>query len=345
MTDRTAAGGTVEATRSPASSFPTELGITVYGCSPAEAALFEHLAPARHVRPLITERPLDAVTAQLARGTRYVSVDHRNRVDGETLRALRRVGVRHLSTRSVGSDHVDTEAAARLGVTVETTAYPPDGVADFTVLLVLMALRGTGAVLRRVDAHDYRPSATPGRELRDLTVGVVGTGRIGGAVVDRLRGFGPRILTHDTRSRPGAGHVPLDELVRDSDVVTLHVPLTPDTHHLLDRRRIARLKPGAVVVNTGRGALIDTDALVVALESGRLGGAALDVVEGEDGVFSVDHRRSPVDNPALLRLQRLPNVVVTPHIAFHTDRAQRAIVENTIGQCVAFAEGGRAWTA
>jgi D-specific alpha-keto acid dehydrogenase len=200
-----------------------------------------------------------------------------------------------------------------------------------------MAVRGARASIQRTDVHDYRLPPARARDLADLVVGIVGMGRIGRAVADRLRGFGCRILTCDNRS---GGHVPLDDLLRRSDVVTLHTPLTATTRHLLDRRRIELLKPGAYVVNTARGALLDTPALLAAVESGRLAGAALDVVEEEDGAFYADGRTTtPV--PILERLRELPGVVLTPHTAFHTERTLRETVETTLINCVDF-EGGRA---
>lgn len=180
---------------------------------------------------------------------------------------------------------------------------------------------------------------TYGKDLRDLTVGVVGTGRIGKAVMERLRVFGCRILAYRNRageSGDPADEVSLDELLRSSDVVTLHAPLNAETHHLLDRERIQRMKPGAFVVNTGRGALIDTTALVAALEDGRLGGVALDVVEGEEGVFYADRRNAPIDSKPLLRLQEMPNAFISPHTAYYTDRTLSDTVENSITNCLKF---------
>jgi D-specific alpha-keto acid dehydrogenase len=314
----------------------TTTGITVYGCGRDEAALFRTLAPRFGVTPTITEAPVSEATAELASGNRCVSVGHRTPVTGSVLRALRAAGVTYLSTRSVGCNHIDVACAESVGITVETTAYSPDSVADYTLMLMLMAVRHAKSTIRRAAVHDYRLNDVRGRELRDLTVGVVGTGRIGTAVLDRLRGFGCAVLACD--SRPGAGpeQVPLDELLRRSDVVTLHTPLTAETHHLLDRRRIALMRPGAFVVNTGRGALLDTEALVAALETGRLGGAALDVLEGEEGIFYTDRREKPVECAALVRLQEMPNVLVSPHTAFYTDHALRDTVENSLTNCREF---------
>ncbi|CAM5684356.1 Lactate dehydrogenase OS=Streptomyces fumanus OX=67302 GN=vanH PE=3 SV=1 [Streptomyces fumanus] len=271
--------------------------ITLYGCGPDEAALFRELAPALDVRPVITDAPVCAANAELASGSRCISVDHRTPLTHETLRAPARIGVRYISTRSIGYDHIDVAYARRAGMLVENVSYSPDSVADYTLMLMLMTLRDAKAMVRRTDAHDYRLSGTRGKELRDLTVGVVGTGRIGTAVMNRLKGFGCRIMACDERpaANPGTAveHVPLDELLLHSDLVTLHTPLTPHTRHLLDRRRLALMRNGALIVNTGRGALIDTEALVRELESGRLGGAALDVIEGEEGIFSTDCRDNP----------------------------------------------------
>ncbi|WP_405863627.1 D-isomer specific 2-hydroxyacid dehydrogenase family protein [Streptomyces sp. NBC_01515] len=309
-------------------------GITIYGCGPDEAALFRELAPRFGVVPTITQAPVSAANTQLAYGNRCVSVSHRTPITNSVLLALSRAGVAYLSTRSIGRDHIDVDYANRVGLSVGNTAYSPDSVADYTVMLMLMAIRNARSTVRRTDVHDYRLNEMRGKELRDLTVGVVGTGRIGTAVVDRLRGFGCRVLAHDSRLT-----LDLDELLRLSDIVTLHAPLTPDTHHLLDRRRIERMRNGAFVINTGRGPLLDTEALVTALESGRLGGAALDVLEGEEGIFYADHRDKPIDNKTLLRLHELPNVLISPHTAYYTDHALRDTVENSLTNCLAFESG------
>ena len=208
-------------------------------------------------------------------------------------------------------------------------------------MLMLMAVRNAKSIVRRADTHDYRLPDVRGKELRDLTVGVIGTGRIGAAVMDRLRGFGCRILAYDRPPKAAADYVPLDELLQLSDIVTLHTPLNADTHHLLNRRRIEQMKRGAYIINTGRGPLLDTEALVSALESGRLGGAALDVLEGEEGIFYADCRSKPIESKALLRLQELPNVVISPHTAYYTDHALSDIVENTIVNCLEFERGSR----
>src|SRR3954471_22141641 len=273
-------------------------GITIYGCGHDEAALFREIAPRLGVVPTITGAAVSEGNIGLALGNRCISIGHKTQVTNATLLALSESGVAYISTRSVGYNHIDVEYAESVGISVETVAYSPDSVADYTLMLMLMAVRHAKSVIRRADVHDYRLNELRGRELRDLTVGVIGTGRIGGAVIHRLRGFGCRTLAYDSRPATFADYVSLDALLEQSDIVTLHTPLTADTHHLLDRRRIERMKRGAVIVNTGRGALLDTEALVSALERCGLGGAALDVLEGEEGIFYTDcRRRSLHDTP------------------------------------------------
>ncbi len=319
-------------------------GITVYGCGPDEAALFQELAPRLGMAATLTEAAVSEANIDLASGNRCVSVDHRAPIANPQLLALSQAGVRYISTRSIGYNHLNVDYAASVGLTVRNVTYSPDSVADYTLMLMLMAVRGAKNMILRAETHDYRLSDARGKELRDLTVGIIGTGRIGSAVIDRLRGFGCRILAYDNRPRAGAHYVSLDELLQQSDIVTLHAPLNDDTHHLLDRRRIEQLKRGAFIVNTGRGGLLDTEALIVALESGRLGGAALDVVEGEDGIFYADRRDTPIESESLLRLQRLPNVVISPHTAYYTDHSLTDTVQNTLINCLRFAREELTWT-
>jgi D-specific alpha-keto acid dehydrogenase len=308
----------------------------MYGCGQDEAALFRELAARFGVTPTITDAAVCEATIDLAAGNRCISVGHKTQITNSTLVALSEAGVRYVSTRSIGYNHIDVSYANSVGITVENVAYSPDSVADYTLMLMLMAIRHAKSMIRRADVHDYRLNEVRGRELRDLTVGVIGTGRIGAAVIDRLRAFGSRILAYDSRPQGSVDYVPLDDLLQQSDIVTLHAPLTPDSHHLLHRARIEQLKPGAFVINTGRGPLIDTAALVPALESGRLGGAALDVLEGEEGIFYADCRSQPIENKLWLRLQELPNVIISPHTAYYTDHALSDTVENSLVNCLKF---------
>nr|WP_199193070.1 VanH-AOV family D-lactate dehydrogenase [Amycolatopsis sp. BJA-103] len=314
-------------------------GITIYGCGQDEAALFREMAPRFGVTPTIVEAPVSEDNLELAIGNRCISVGHKTPISNSLLLALGNAGVEYISTRSIGFNHIDVEYAASIGISVGNVAYSPDSVADFTLMLMLMAVRDAKSIIRRTEVHDYRLNEVRGKELRDLTIGVVGTGRIGVAVLDRLRGFGCRVLAYDTLRTADADYVSLDELLQQSDIVTLHVPLNTDTRHLLDARNIEQMKDGAYVINTGRGPLIENEALIAALESGKLGGAALDVVEGEEGIFYADCRNKAIDGKPLLRLQELPNVLISPHTAYYTDHALSDTVENSIINCLKFESG------
>jgi D-specific alpha-keto acid dehydrogenase len=310
------------------------MGVTIYGCAQDEADLFREMAPRFGVMPTITEAPVSEANIDLALGNRCISVGHKSRINNSTLLALGQAGVTYISTRSIGYNHIDVKYAESVGISVENVAYSPDSVADYTLMLMLMLVRNAKSLIRRTDVHDYRLSEARGKELRDLTTGVIGTGRIGSAVIDRLRGFGCRILAHDNHPKTSADHVPLSQLLQQSDIVTLHTPLDADTHHLLNHQRIEQMKHGAFVINTSRGSLLDTEALIRALERGRLGGAALDVLEGEDGIFYADCRLKLIENKPLLRLQQMSNVIISPHTAYDTDHALSDIVENTIINCL-----------
>jgi D-specific alpha-keto acid dehydrogenase len=312
-----------------------KIGISVYGCVQDEAILFQAMAPRFGVIPRITEAAVSEANIDLTLGNRCVSVSHKTRIANSTLLALCQAGVKYISTRSIGTNHINTNYAESLGISVENVAYSPDSVADYTVMLMLMVVRNAKSIISRAELHDFRVDVR-GKEIRDMTVGVIGTGRIGTAVVNRLRGFGCKILAYDHRPTTSADYVSLDELLQQSDIVTLHTPLNAETSHLINCQRIGQMKHGAFLINTGRGPLLDTEALLPALESGKLSGAALDVLEGEEGVFYFDCRNKPSESSLLLRLQSLPNVLITPHTAYYTEHALSDIVENTMLNCVNF---------
>jgi D-specific alpha-keto acid dehydrogenase len=313
-----------------------KMGITIYGCGQDEAVLFREMAPRFGVTPTITAAPVSEANIELARGNRCISVSHKTHITHSILRALRQANVAYISTRSIGYNHIDINFALSVGISVENVVYSPDSVADYTLMLMLMVVRNAKSTISRVAIHDFRLHDVRGKELRDMTIGVVGTGRIGTAVMDRLRGFGCHIVAYDHCPKTSANYISLEELLQQSDIVTLHTPLNADTYYLLNRQRVERMKHGAFIINTGRGSLLDTEALIAALESGRLGGVALDVLEGEDGIFYADYTNKPIENKLLLRLQKLPNVLITPHTAYYTDHSLRDTVENTIINCLKF---------
>ncbi|MGG1516921.1 D-lactate dehydrogenase VanH [Paenibacillus oryzisoli] len=312
------------------------IGITVYGCEQDEGDAFRALSPRFSVTPTIIHAVLSEDNAISALGNPCISVGHKSEVSASLLLALKKAGVKYISTRSVGCNHIDTIAAKELGIAVGNVAYSPDSVADFTIMLMLMAVRNVTSIVRSVEQDDFRLDSVRGKVLRDMTVGVLGTGQIGQAVIERLHGFGCHVLAYDRSQKIEANYVPLDTLLHNSDIVTLHVPLSADTHHIIGHEQIRGMKQGAFMINTGRGSLVDTDVLVQALEHGNLGGAALDVLEGEEGIFYFDCTRKSIDNPFLRKLQRMPNVILTPHTAYYTEQSLRDTVLKTIKNCVDF---------
>lgn len=260
-----------------------------------------------------------------------------DRLDARCLEAVAAHGVKHVALRCAGYNNVDLVAAARLGVRLtRVPAYSPHAVAEHTVALLMTLNRKIHRAYNRVREQNFSLGGLVGFDLHGKTVGVVGTGKIGRLAARIFRGFGTRVLAHDAypdeiwAAEEGVAYAGLDELLATSDIVSLHLPLFPETHHLLNAERLARMKPGAYVVNTSRGKLIDTEALIEALRRGRLGGVALDVYEEEEGVFFEDLSEVVLQDEELLLLMSFPNVLITAHQAFLTKEALGEISRVTV---------------
>ena len=209
-------------------------------------------------------------------------------------------------------------------------------------MLMLMALRNEKRILQRANLHDFSMPGLIGRQLRGCTVGIVGAGKIGARVMESIRGFGCKVLYWNRTPKSGlpGTQVPFDVLCRESDILSLHLPLTEETYHLISREVIASMKPGAILVNTARGALVDSEALIDALESGHLGGAELDVVEVEAGLYHFNKMSDQIKNHSLSILKDMPNVIVTPHMAFYTREAVEQMARCSLEACRYFEAGG-----
>jgi D-lactate dehydrogenase len=271
---------------------------------------------------------LSAATASSATGTQAVCVFVNDTLDRPCLEALRGAGLRLVALRCAGFNNVDLPAAQELGIVVtRVPAYSPHAVAEHTVGLLLTLNRKIHRAYNRVREHNFSLNGLIGFDINGRTVGVVGTGKIGRLVARIFVGFGATIVAYDPQpdhawaAGAGVNYAPLNDVLAASDILSLHTPLTPETHHLLNHESLARLKPGAYVVNTSRGKLIDTTALLHHLKSGHLGGVALDVYEEEEGIFFEDHSGSPLRDDELNLLLSFPNVLVTAHQAFFTREA------------------------
>ncbi len=280
--------------------------------------------------------------AHLAEGYEYVSIIT-SRINSELMERFHRLGVKMVSTRTIGYDHVDIETAKRLGIHVSNVTYSPECVADYTVMLILMSIRKMKRIMQRAEVNDFSLPGIQGRELPNFTVGVLGTGRIGRAVIRDLSGFGCRILAYDKYENEAvkeyAQYADLDTIYRECGLITLHMPLLDDNFHLIDKEAIGKMKDGVVIVNTARGGLIDTKALIEGIERGKVGAAGLDVIEDEFGMYYYDRKSDVLSKRDLYILRGFPNVVVTPHMAFYTDQAVSDMVRHSIESCILHAQG------
>lgn len=284
-------------------------------------------------------------TVALAAGCEAVCVFVNDVVDAEVLTALAAQGTRLVATRSTGFNHIDAQAARRLGVAVvRVTDYSPYSVAEFTVGLLMAVNRKIARASMRTREGNFELDGLMGVDLHGKTVGVVGTGKIGSIFARIMLGFGCTVLGHDAHPNPafeamGGHYVPVQELLARSDVVSLHCPLTPQTHHLVNRATLAAAKRGAILVNTSRGALVDTEAAIQALKTGQLGGLAIDVYEQEASLFFQDLSSTIITDDVIQRLVSFPNVIVTGHQAFFTEEAIGQIMRTTIASLTAFERG------
>lgn len=324
--------------------------VTIFGTKGYDRRFLSE-ANAAHGHDLVFLEPrLDDATAVLAHGSGAVCVFVNDLVDATVLGKLAEAGVRLVALRCAGFNNVDLAAAARLGIdVVRVPAYSPHAVAEFTIGLMLAVDRQIPRAWARVRENNFALDGLIGRNLHGRTVGVVGTGKIGALVARALKlGFGCEVLASDPVVDPdltaiGVHYVARELLLEQAEVVTLHCPLTPETRHLIDADAIGRARDGLLIVNTSRGALIDTTALIAGLKSRKIGGVALDVYEQEADLFFEDLSSEIIGDDVFQRLLTFPNVLVTGHQAFLTEEALAAIAETTLAS-ISDAEAGRPLT-
>lgn len=281
---------------------------------------------------------LSAETAATAAGAGAVCAFVNDKLDHACLWKLAEIGVRHVALRCAGFNQVDMIAARDLGISVtRVPAYSPHAVAEHTVALLLTLNRKIHRAHNRVREFNFSLAGLVGFDLHGKTAGIVGTGKIGRCAAQIFRGFGCHVLAYDPQPQEdwavehGITYAGFDEVLQRSDILSLHLPLTSETHHLLGAHSLGRMKVGAYLLNTSRGKLVDTTALIESLKSGHLGGVALDVYEEEEGIFFEDHsERGLLQDDELTRLVSFPNVLVTSHQAFLTHEALGEIARVTV---------------
>ncbi|HBS80837.1 MAG TPA: hydroxyacid dehydrogenase [Pseudomonas sp.] len=318
--------------------------IAVFSTKPYDRTFLDQANQVHQHQLVYLDARLTVETAALASGFSGVCVFVNDKLDREVLQLLHANGTRLIALRSAGFNNVDLPEAERLEMTVvRVPAYSPHAVAEHAVALILSLNRMTFRAYNRVREGNFSLDGLLGFDLYGKTVGVVGTGKIGLIFADIMRGFGCRVLAHDpfpsADAKAFVTYVPLEQLFEEADIISLHCPLTPETHHLIDDAAIAQMKRGVMLVNTGRGRVVDTRAVIDGLKSGKIGRLGLDVYEEEENLFFQDLSQRVISDDQFMRLTTFPNVLITGHQAFFTAEALTNIAETTLANVSAFEQG------
>ena len=321
--------------------------VVVFSARPFDRQFLDRANAGRHELRYLEAR-LTADTAPLATGAVAVCLFANDHADREVIEKFADMGVRLIALRSAGFNNVDIEAANERGISVcRVPAYSPHAVAEHTFALILSLVRKVHRAYNRVREGNFSLEGLLGFDLAGKTIGIIGVGNIGSVVSHIARGFGCTVIGSDPYPRPeceraGVRYCPLNELLEQSDIVTLHCPLDDETRHLINIDALSRMKPGAILINTSRGAVIDTQAVIVALKRQLLGGLAIDVYEEEDALFFEDRSAETIMDDQFARLLTFPNVLITGHQGFFTVEALTAIAQTTIANLDAFEKDGQA---
>ncbi|MDX2226844.1 MAG: 2-hydroxyacid dehydrogenase [Verrucomicrobiae bacterium] len=320
------------------------MNVAVYSTKPYDRRFLEE-ANAGHHSLVFLEDHLNAESAPFFQGNEAACLFVNDRATAPVLQKLASRGCRLIALRCAGYNNVDLKAAQACGITVvRVPAYSPHGVAEHAAALILCLNRKLHRAYNRVREGNFSIDGLMGFDLHGKTVGVIGTGKIGRCFAGIMRGFGCRLLGYDVEPSEDfkalGDYAPLPRVLADSDIVSLHCPLLPQTRHLIRAESLARMKPGAMLINTGRGGLVDTPAVLEVLKSGHLGALALDVYEEEEKYFFEDLSGQGIDDDVLARLTTYPNVLITSHQAFFTHEAMRRISTTTIQNITEFAGTG-----
>nr|CAD6409717.1 2-hydroxyacid dehydrogenase [Rhizobium sp. Q54] len=320
--------------------------VTVFSTKPYDRR-FLHRASGEGLELQYSEARLSLDTARLAEGSTAICAFVNDDLSKPVLEYLTGMGVRLVALRSAGFNNVDLAAAEALGIAVaRVPAYSPHAVAEHTMAIILALNRKIHRAYNRVREGNFALDGLLGFDLNGKTMGIVGTGKIGAVLARIASGFGCKLLGHDVRPNPecealGMAYVGRDELFRRSDIVSLNCPLTPDTRHMINAETLPVLKPGVMLINTSRGAVIDAQAAIAGLKDGTIGSLGLDVYEEEADLFFEDLSNEVLRDDVFARLLTFPNVLITGHQAFFTREALEAIAETTIGNIVKFRETGK----
>ena len=316
--------------------------IFMYSCKADEQVILPDICKQYKVEIGFCETQPSEENIELAKGYDCVSMVG-TILDNAVMDALKEMGIHFISTRSIGTDHLDIAHAKEIGMQMAHIVYSPNAIADFAIMLMLMSLRKAKYIMKRYEVRDYELGCNQGRELRNMTVGVVGTGRIGRTVMKQISGFGCKILAYDVyeneETKLYATYVPYEEILQKCDVITFHLPATEETHHMLNTENVMDLKPGVVLINTARGSLLDNKALILGIEANLIGAVGMDVIDHEPALYNYDHKLERLEDHDAIVLESFPNVILTPHTAFYTDQAIYDMVENSVRTCCQYGSG------
>lgn len=306
--------------------------ITFYDTKPYDKVYFDQMKESYGFDINYVEEKLNRNTASMAEGTEAVVAFVNDNLNEKTIEKLHEIGVKIVGMRCAGYNNVDFKAAFDKIHVVRVPAYSPYAVAEYTMGVLLMLNRKLHRAYNRTREFNFSLNGLTGFDLHEKTIGVIGTGKIGRVFIDICRGFGMKILAYDPYpiETTDFSYVELRELCEQSDIISLHCPLTKESYHLINQTSFEWMKEGVVILNTSRGALIDSEALIEALKAGRVGAAGLDVYEEETDVFYEDFSNTIVQDDVLARLLSLPNVLITSHQAFLTKEALKNIAEVTL---------------
>ena len=308
--------------------------ITAYEVRPDEKDYLLAAAQQEQIEITLVQGPMTQDNIDRAEGADGITILGDTKMDAALIEETAKRRIRVVATRTIGYDHIDLNAAKSNGVHVCNGYYDPDGVAEYTVMLILMSLRNYKQALFRGNANDYSLGGLIGRELRNLTVGIIGTGKIGQKVAQNLQGFGCRILAYSRRQNAdpalGIEYCSLEELYAKSDIISLHTPLSNQTRYMIDKKAIDQMKDGVILINCARGELMRVDDIIEGIETRKIGALGLDVIEHAEGIYHMARRSDILANRNMAYLRQFPNVTMTQHIAFYTEEAVKSMAESGI---------------
>ena len=315
--------------------------IAFYGTKPYDRIWFEPMGKEYGFDIHFIEAACNKETIFMAKGYDAICIFVNDYVNAEMIDALYEMNVKAILLRSAGFNNVDVKAAEDKIIILRVPSYSPEAVAEFAMALLLTVNRLTHKAYNRTREFNMSLNGLMGMDINEKTVGVIGTGKIGQAMIRIFGGFQAHVICYDPYPVEGldAEYVSLEELFKSSDIISLHCPLTSDTRHLINKESIAMMKDGVYLVNTSRGSLIDTQALIDAMLEGKFGGVGLDVYEEEEGVFYEDRSNEIITDDNLARLMTFPNVLVTSHMGFFTKEAMHAIALTTLENAYALENG------